>query len=217
MKWIAAAGIHKCWLGTYEREKQDQIVKYLHPGMTVYDIGAHSGFYTLLFSRLVGSQGTVYSFEPCPQGMWFLLQHARLNALNNVRVIQTAVSDAAGLYPMSIDFDSYTNRLCARDQTPLLVATISIDTFDGHPPDLIKIDVEGAETAVLRGATKTLGESRPVIFLALHGADRGRECAVILRDSDYTLYTLNGALAGDSITTDEIIALPKQPGPTRAW
>ena len=103
MRWIVDAGIHKCWLGTYEAEKQRAIAKLVRPGMTLYDVGAHSGFYTLLFSRLTGAQGMVYSFEPCAQNVSFLLRHIQLNELNNVRVVQAAMADAPGLRPMSVD------------------------------------------------------------------------------------------------------------------
>jgi len=73
MRWIVDAGVHRCWLGTYESEKQTAIVKIARPGMTFYDIGAHAGFYTLLFSRLAGTDGGVYAFEPCPESVRFLL------------------------------------------------------------------------------------------------------------------------------------------------
>ena len=63
MRSIIGAGIHQCWLGTYEAEKQRAIAKLVRPGMTLYDVGAHSGFYTLLFSRLTGTRGMVYSLD----------------------------------------------------------------------------------------------------------------------------------------------------------
>ena len=49
MKWIVGNGIHGCWLGTYELDKQNAMMKYLKPGMTVYDIGANSGFIRFCF------------------------------------------------------------------------------------------------------------------------------------------------------------------------
>src|SRR5580698_11236472 len=63
-KWVAGSSVHSCWLGTYELRKQYQLERRIRPGMTVYDIGANAGFYTLLFSRLVGATRTVYAFEP---------------------------------------------------------------------------------------------------------------------------------------------------------
>ena len=208
MKWIVGAGIHQCWLGTYEVEKQRAIAKLVQPGMTFYDVGAHSGFYTLLFSRLTGAEGMVYSFEPCAQNVGFLLRHIQLNALSNVRIVQAALADTPGLYPMSVDYNSYTNRLCAEEQTPLLVPTITLDAFEARPPDLIKIDVEGAEGKVLRGASRILSKGRPALFIALHGEEQRQECAVLLRAVDYGLYALDGNQIEGPILTDEIVALP---------
>src|SRR5688572_27975846 len=62
MKWIVGSSIHGCWLGTYELEKQPVIERFVRPGMTVFDIGANAGFYTLAFSRLVGEEGRVWAF-----------------------------------------------------------------------------------------------------------------------------------------------------------
>jgi FkbM family methyltransferase len=207
MKRIVGAGIHQCWLGAYEREKQAAIAKVVRPGMTLYDVGAHAGFYTLLFSRLTGNAGRVYAFEPCPFGLRYLLEHVRLNDLQNVKVIQAAVADTANLEPMSIGMDSYQNRLSATARTPLLVPTLSLDSFGGSPPDLIKIDVEGAEARVLEGSQRILRDVRPAVFLALHGEDQRRQCAAILRDSGYELQTLDGAPITGPITTDEVVAL----------
>lgn len=57
MAWVVGSAPHGCWLGTYELEKQRTIMPFIKPGMTIFDIGAQAGFYTLLFSRLVGPSG----------------------------------------------------------------------------------------------------------------------------------------------------------------
>jgi len=103
MKWIAGSAIHGCWLGTYQLDKQVALQRFVQPGLTVYDIGPQAGFYTLLFSRLVGDRGRVFAFEPCPYEARFLVDHVRMNKLANVRVILAAVADQAGLVAMSTD------------------------------------------------------------------------------------------------------------------
>jgi FkbM family methyltransferase len=215
MRWIVGAGLLRCWLGTYESEKQRAIASLVRPGMTLYDVGAHSGFYTLLFSRLTGARGMVYSFEPCTYSLGFLLRHIKLNELSNVRVVQVALADAAGLRPMSVDYNSYQNRLCAEERTPLLVPTISLDAFEARPPHLIKIDVEGAEGKVLKGASRILSEAHPALFLALHGEEQRQKCAALLRAAGYGLYALDGTHIGGPILTDEIVALPR--GSVSTW
>lgn len=71
MTWIVGAGIHRCWLGTYESEKQNAIARFISAGMTLYDVGAHSGFYTLLFSRLHGSARSGIFVRALPGGPAF--------------------------------------------------------------------------------------------------------------------------------------------------
>ncbi|MBN8636124.1 MAG: hypothetical protein J0M07_12425 [Anaerolineae bacterium] len=60
--WIAGSSNHGCWLGSYEFDKQQRLSAHVQPGMVVYDIGAHVGFYTLLAAQLVGPGGHVFSF-----------------------------------------------------------------------------------------------------------------------------------------------------------
>src|SRR5690348_7048474 len=66
MKWRVGAHTHGCWLGTYEKSKQQAVVRLVRAGMNVVDIGANAGFYTLAFSRLAGPGGRVWAFEPLP-------------------------------------------------------------------------------------------------------------------------------------------------------
>ncbi len=95
-KWIAGSSNHGCWLGSYEYEKQRLISGMIAPGTTVFDLGAHVGFYTLLFSRLVGSGGKVVAFEPFPPNLRYLRRHLALNRITNVEVIEAAVSETMG-------------------------------------------------------------------------------------------------------------------------
>src|SRR5215472_9429286 len=84
LKWIVGSSNHGCWLGTFEFESQRVFKSMVRPGMTVYDVGANAGFFTLLFSKLTGRRGKVIAFEPCPYEMRYLLEHVRINALDNV-------------------------------------------------------------------------------------------------------------------------------------
>src|SRR5882757_5029521 len=62
LKWIVGSYNHGCWLGSYEFEKQVIIPKIVRPGDVVCDIGAHVGYFTIIFARLVGPAGAVYAF-----------------------------------------------------------------------------------------------------------------------------------------------------------
>ena len=92
-RWIKGSSINGCWLGTYELDKQVLFSKYIKHGMTVYDVGANVGLYSLLSSVLAGKEGKVFSFEPLPENISYLKKHIKLNNLTNVKVIVKAVND----------------------------------------------------------------------------------------------------------------------------
>lgn len=206
MRWIVGSSIHGCWLGHYEIEKQTAVRRVVKSGMKVFDIGANAGFYTLAFSRLVGATGHVWAFEPLPENIRNLRRHIALNALQNVTVVEAAVSEksgAAGFLPAP---SNAMGRLS--DHGEITVRTVSIDeTCQGTGmPDLIKLDVEGAESAVLEGARQTLSRHRPIILLATHGREQERRCVEILRAFGYEFSYLDGApAASENLTSDELI------------
>jgi FkbM family methyltransferase len=206
MRWISGSATHGCWLGTYELPKQALVERLVRPGMTVYDIGAQAGFYTLVFSRLVGSAGCVIAFEPCFSELRYLLEHVTLNALSNVRVVQAAVGEKPGLAGFSSNRGRCQNRLTA--DSALIVPVVSIDTVDLAPPDLIKMDIEGGESEALAGSRTLLARHRPIVLVALHGPDQKSFCLSFLYSLGYRVFTLDGDLVGQRTTTDEIYALP---------
>jgi FkbM family methyltransferase len=210
MKWIAGSATHGCWLGTYELDKQRSLERFVQPGMTVYDIGAQAGFYTLFFSRLVGETGRVYAFEPCPYEAHFLVDHVRINGLANVQVIQAAVSERSGLVGMTIDRGVTQNEVCDPSDSVLTVPALALDGSGLPPPDVIKMDVEGAESAVLNGALEMLRKAGPVVFVALHGPEQRTACLETLRASGYGVYGLRGQPADGKWPLDEVYAVPPE-------
>ena len=95
-RWVVGASIHGCWLGIYESSKQKRFAAAVSRNDVVYDLGAQAGFYSLLASRLVGPQGTVYSFEPLPRNVHFLKGHVALNGVTNIKILELAVSSTDG-------------------------------------------------------------------------------------------------------------------------
>lgn len=81
------------WKGTYEMPVQNALRRLIKKGDVVYDIGANSGFHTLLSAKLVGSEGVVYAAEPFPQFIEELETNIKINNLSNVVVVNVAVSD----------------------------------------------------------------------------------------------------------------------------
>lgn len=206
-RWVVGAMNHGCWLGSYERAKQQLFSEQVKPGAVVYDIGANAGFYTLLAARLAGPTGRVYAFEPVPANIARLRRHLSLNRTSNVEVLELAVSDAAG-EALFDDAPGYAvGRLSAAGR--LLVKTDTLDQLVASgrlaAPDCLKIDVEGAEASVLRGARQVLEEHRPVVFLATHGPVAHEEATAVLLSLGYRLEALDGRTVE---TTDELLARP---------
>lgn len=204
MRWTVGSSNHGCWLGSYEYEKQLCVQRLVTPGAVAYDVGAHVGFYTLLLSKLVGPSGSVYAFEPFPRNLSFLQHHVAKNGLQNVRVIEAAVSDSSGAVQFEAGPTSSMGHISGKGD--LTVRSEQLDDVVEQrriaAPDFIKIDVEGAEVAVLRGASKLLNDARPVVLLATHGEDVHAECLRIL---DYHHYGVE--MIGKS--HDELLAIPK--------
>jgi FkbM family methyltransferase len=196
-KWIVGSGIHGCWLGLYEHEKQRQIAREVRANTIFYDVGAHVGFYSLLASVLVGS-GKVYAFEPAPRNLAYLRQHLVLNCVANVDVLPVAISDRVGTASFCVDLTSYTGHLSG--EGAFVVRTEALDSLveNGRipPPDHVKMDIEGAELKALNGAQKTLQRYRPVLFLATHGRQVHSDCCCFLRSLGYecTMVDHNGEL-----------------------
>jgi len=211
MKWIVGSGTHGCWLGTYESEKQSTLKQFVKTGMTVFDIGANAGFYSLAFSRLVGVEGEVWVFEPSAENADYLLKHVRLNQLHNVNLIQAAVSDKNGIVGFQTTGCHATGHIT--DTSQCWVPTVSLDSLIAENiipvPDVIKMDVEGAESLVLNGAKDLLKKKKTTLFIALHGDNQKQHCAEILRSAGYEIHLLDGQSAtSGELTSDEIYAIP---------
>jgi FkbM family methyltransferase len=157
----------------------------LRPGDVFLDCGANVGAYTLAASKLVGGGGVVISFEASPDTRASLVQNIAENALANVRVEPFAVSDARGratLFSRGVNdgFSSFAPEVQA-GAVAVDVETVPLDSVweeCGRPSvRLIKIDVEGAEFRVLRGAEETLTTTRPWILIEIEPAHLQRQGA----------------------------------------
>jgi FkbM family methyltransferase len=170
---------HRIMFGGFEFAETQFLQRYLQPGMTVLDIGAHHGFYSLIASRAVKSSGVVHSFEPSPRESTHLRRNIRLNHCTNVRIHNFALGDSSGtatLYQADQRFDGF-NSLRRQESVPEAAAVevklMTLDQFladQGLPQiDFIKMDVEGAERSILEGASQLLeSPSRPVILAEVY-------------------------------------------------
>lgn len=217
MKWITGQSVHGCWLGSYEAENQKTIVNYLKRGMIAYDLGAHVGFYTLMFSRLVGNTGKVFAFEPHAVNCYYLSKHISLNNIQNVVIEQCAVSDSNGFVLFYPQESSSMGKIIKDGENEFKesykIPSISLDNFvflkKNPAPHLIKMDIEGAEALALSGMQKILKEKKPILLIALHGVEVAQNCFFILERLHYKIKTLSGlelnSLDGQ---INEILCLP---------
>ena len=160
-KWIAGSAPHGCWLGTYERHVQRLFCDRIRPGDVVFDIGANVGFFTLLASKLAGPTGHVYAFEPFPRNLYYLERHVRMNDVRNVVVQSLAITATTGAARFGDGENASQTRLS--DAGELQVQTASLDDLIANgivrTPAFIKMDIEGAESEALRGASALLGST----------------------------------------------------------
>jgi len=149
----------------------------VRPGAVVLDAGANIGAYTLLFATWAGGSGRVIAFEPATASRTGLARHLRLNGLEaRVTIRAEAISDRRGEASFVEDSTHGDNRLVAHAVAGS--RTVPSTTIDdvcsdlGLEPDVIKIDIEGAELAALRGARQTIAArgGAPAVFVELHPA-----------------------------------------------
>lgn len=146
-------------------------------GMVALDVGANVGAYSTLLGRWVGSSGSVFAFEPAPATFEGLVRHIELNHLSAiVRPICAAVGQASATARLVVAGSVGESRLATAsdgDERTISVPVTTIDEFcarEGIAPDFIKIDVEGSELAVLRGARETIraGRGKLALFVEMH-------------------------------------------------
>jgi FkbM family methyltransferase len=204
-RWVAGSSSHGCWLGSYEAAKQRKIMELVRPGMVCWDVGANVGFYTLLLAKLAGAEGRVYAFEPLPANLELLQRHVEINSYRNVRIFKSALGNFDGAARFDLGPSNSMGHMAAGG--PLQVSCSRADTLlaagEVEAPDVIKIDVEGAEADVLRGACGSM-KKHPVILLATHGESPHRACLELLAAFGYKVHALDG---GPPEGTDEVVAV----------
>lgn len=142
----------------------------LQPGECACDVGANFGVYSTAMGGGVGSTGTVVAFEPAAETCAYLRATLAGQSTSHVRVVQAAVSDRAGRARLKIHGAPELNALAAADDHPPGedVAVVALDEFDlPRPLALIKIDAEGHELAVARGAAAVLQEDEPLLLFEI--------------------------------------------------
>lgn len=171
--------------------------------MIFFDIGANAGYFTLLGSTLVGPGGQVVSFEPIPSNVDTIQRHLQINKISHAVVEPLALADKKGQTTFVWEENNANSHLqeialAHAESRPKKCISVELETIDnyvsrtGVKPNVIKVDVEGAEEKVLRGATQTLSSIRPCWIISTHSANLKRCCESILLEKGYTLSELTG-------------------------
>ena len=199
----------KIFSETFENEELDFIAKFLRPDEQFVDIGAHSGLFTIHGAKIVGSKGSIISFEPTPETHKRLVENIKLNNLENVKAFSKAISAQNGcldFYTIKDGFEAW-NSLApppkSKSFEKITVETIQIDRIaemelDFEKSALIKIDVEGWELELLKGGKKLFemknAPSLMVEFTDENVTNAGTTCKELyqyLSHLGYKLFTYN--------------------------
>lgn len=154
------------WKGRTDRKKIKFLREHLEPGMKVVDIGANIGFYSTLFSKMVGEKGNVYAFEPDKLNFTHLLSNTKNR--KNVFAHNMAVSDKSGkiklYHDINVDHQTYDN---GEGRAFTEIDCISLDDYfkNGETIDLIKTDTQGFDYFVILGMKEVVKKSKHLILI----------------------------------------------------
>lgn len=232
--WIAknSALDYELMTNGFESAERQFVQRFLRPGMTVLDLGAHHGLYTLLASKLVGREGQVIAFEPSPRERKRLTAHIKLNGADNVRVEACALGAESGEADLFLadGGNDWCNSLRRPAESAGQTVRVQVRRLDDVVSqlglsrlDFLKLDVEGAELDALRGATRILGGvARPVVLAEVYDIRTttwgyaAREIVRFLAELNYRWFALreNGTLepvsAEQSSYDANLVAVPSE-------
>lgn len=213
----------------YESELVTLIKRYIDPKKDVLDVGANVGFHSVLFSKLINNNCKVLSFEPTPTALHYLNNNLKRNeCLEKVIVYQGIATNKEGSYILNVidgleEYSSigklshpYTRN---RESRSLSVKGNTIDNLVKEyklSPGFIKIDTEGAESFVFKGATETISKYKPVIISELSEKllrEQGQTCSEIfnqLKDADYQIFDAQTLTLVKDVIEGYFIAIFKQ-------
>jgi FkbM family methyltransferase len=197
------------WLGRYDEGILSVLQHLVKPGQTVWDCGTYLGYYTCFFARAVGHGGRVVSLEPDAANLARTRWNAALNGFSHVTFVHKAVAGSSGTVELLVSESTNSHlsgvyiggsreeyRHVERVDRRVTVASTSLDDayfVDGLPrPDLIKIDIEGAEAFALAGSVRLCHEVGPTIILELHNPDCDRAAWEWARDTNYEMRPPHG-------------------------
>jgi FkbM family methyltransferase len=156
--------------GAYEPHLTAVFERHCRPGMTVVDVGANLGYFSLLASHLVGPSGRVVALEPNSENCRLLVSSLRLGGITNVELFPVAADEAPGWAYYATHVGSNGGLVDDGDllsRFGVVVPTLRLDDLVDAKVDFLKMDVEGAEGRVVQGATQIIEKDRPIVTTEL--------------------------------------------------
>ncbi len=203
--------------GTLEPPVQEALRRLLAPGDVFYDVGANVGFFTILGARLVGPEGRVIAFEPVPACARAVANNIALNEFAHAEIREEAVGAAGGRGKLLVVGEASWSHLAStgrhadvRDEIDVAVVSIDELVESGAilPPDVLKIDTEGAELQAIAGMRATIENHRPAIVCELH--DTNSEFVALMEALDYTTSNLDGPMPVAAAGPIHALAQPRE-------
>jgi FkbM family methyltransferase len=185
--------------GTLEVPVQEALRRHLSPGDVFYDVGANLGFFSLCAALLVGSEGAVHAFEPVPWCARAVRVNAEANDFGQIVVHEQAASSETGRGVLQVVEEASWSHLSSTGDHPetrerIEVELVALDDLVGAgelpPPQLVKIDTEGAELQVIEGMRRTIAEHAPVLVVETH--DTNERLVALLEELGYRVENIDG-------------------------
>lgn len=185
--------------GTLEPPVVEALRRTVRPGHVVYDVGANLGYYTLAAARLVGPQGRVVAFEPVPWCAEAVACNIALNGLAHAEIRAQAVGAESGRARLLVVEEASWSHLASTGRHAQTREEIDVDVVvldelvaagELPAPDVLKVDVEGAELQVVEGLRETIARHGPRIICELH--DTNARFAALMDELGYRTTNLSG-------------------------
>lgn len=212
-------------MGLHEPNTFEVFSLFIKQGMIVADVGANFGYFTRFLSKLVGSKGKVFAFEPIEQTHKLLLDTIALNSLKNVYPVFAAANEVNGVIKMYLSHTHYMASLdvdwAGQKGGETEVDSITLDSFfeeKGYYPDFIKMDIEGGGVSALKGMVNCITKHEPVLFLESHTGNEDLAIGQALSLIEYDVFRVGSDVEVKHLDRDyhdtygiygTVIAIPK--------
>ena len=205
-KFIKGSHNFSVALGTYERKQSDKFAEYCRNSKSFWDLGAHVGYYSMLY-HAKNPTGKIAAFEPSEINVKLFRRHMSLNKITDYKLFDVAVSDKEGMLSFKKTRTTVAGKLDEAGEMKVKAVKLSkmFETNEIPFPDLVKMDIEGAEENVLKDMQTMFAEKKPVLFVSTHGKQVHLNCVALLKEMGYQLTPLDKP---DLDASREILACP---------